>query len=55
MDFARAAVYKLEHLDVLERYAWYALPGDSATRLYGGGSGPAGRTEVGTAYKYAHG
>lgn len=55
MDFLRTAVYKLEHLDFLERYAWFALPngndqGENNGLFWGDGS----RSEVGTAYKYAH-
>lgn len=56
VDFARTAVYKLEQLDFVERYAWYALPntgaeGENNGLFYGDGK----MAYIGTAYKYAHG
>ena len=55
VDFARTAVYKLEHLDFVERYAWYALPngggsGENNGLFWGDGK----MSYVGTAYKAAH-
>ena len=55
VEFTRTAVYKLEHLDFVERYAWYALPntgaaGENNGLFWGNGN----MSSVGTAYKYAH-
>lgn len=53
-EFAKTAVYKLENLACVDRYAWYALPdGDDGKNGLFDTSGKI--TDVGKAYKYAHG
>ena len=47
-NFIRKAVSKLEQLSFVERYAWFALEGD--TGLYANGA----LTSAGYAYWYAH-
>lgn len=47
-DFIRRAVSKLEQLPFVERYAWFAIEGD--TGLYANGA----LTSAGYAYWYAH-